>query len=203
MRYLIAVILALGAVLAIAWPRGGDAMAQSPPPATREVAYLAGGCFWCVEADLAKIPGVIDVVSGYAGGTLKNPTYENHDGHIEAVKVTFDPRRISYRALTDRFFRLVDPTDGGGQFCDRGREYTTAIWATSARQKSEALAARQAAQAGLKVRKPVVTPVLDYVSFWPAEGYHQDYAKKNPVRYRFYRTSCGRDARLREVWGRK
>jgi peptide-methionine (S)-S-oxide reductase len=207
MKYLAAALIALAAMVAVACQPEGSAQAQgkSPPPPQpgQEVAYYAGGCFWCAEHDLAKVPGVIDVVSGYAGGQLRNPTYENHSGHIEAVKVVFDPKRISYRALTDRFFRLVDPTDGGGQFCDRGFAYTTAIWASSAQQKQAALAAKAAAQGGLKIRARVVTPVHDYVSFWPAEGYHQDYAEKNPIRYNFYRTSCGRDARLREVWGRQ
>lgn len=192
-RLLIALIALLGLALPLA-------AAQAQPP--RENAYFAGGCFWCAEADLAKIPGVIDVVSGYAGGDIDRPTYENHPGYIEAVKVTFDPTKISYRALTDRFFRLVDPTDGGGQFCDRGREYTTAIWVVSEPQREAALAAKVAAQARLKVKAPIVTPILTYKSFWPAEGYHQDYAKKNALKYRYYRTACGRDGRLKQVWGR-
>ncbi|MBX3479270.1 MAG: peptide-methionine (S)-S-oxide reductase MsrA [Caulobacter sp.] len=207
MKYLASTLVALIALAVIACQPQGQAQAQGqaqgPAPARREVAYFAGGCFWCVEHDMAKIPGVIDVVSGYAGGTLRNPTYENHPGHIESVKVTFDPARISYRTLTDRFFRLVDPTDGGGQFCDRGHEYTTAIWTTSPAQKRAAEASKAAAAGDLKVSGRIVTPVLDYVSFWPAEGYHQDYAEKNPVRYNFYRTGCGRDARVRQVWGRR
>lgn len=203
MRYIAATVLALVALVVIACQPQSQAQAQGQASARRETAYFAGGCFWCAEHDLAQVPGVIDVVSGYAGGTLRNPTYENHPGHIESVKVTFDPTRISYRALTDRFFRLVDPTDAGGQFCDRGPEYATAIWTSSPAQKQAALAARTAAGKALKVRGQIVTPVLDYVSFWPAEGYHQDYAEKNPVRYNLYRTSCGRDARIREVWGRR
>ncbi|MBI1408313.1 MAG: peptide-methionine (S)-S-oxide reductase MsrA [Caulobacter sp.] len=205
MKYIASAVVALIALAVIACQPQGQAQAQGqgPAPAGREVAYFAGGCFWCVEHDMAKIPGVIDVVSGYAGGTLRNPTYENHPGHIESVKVTFDPAKISYRALTDRFFRLVDPTDAGGQFCDRGHEYTTAIWTTSPAQKRAAEASKAAAARDLKISARIVTPVLDYVSFWPAEGYHQDYAEKNPVRYNFYRTGCGRDARVREVWGRR
>ncbi|MDH4383977.1 MAG: peptide-methionine (S)-S-oxide reductase MsrA [Caulobacter sp.] len=199
MKRLIAAVFAFASLAVLAFSQlGGAAQAQE---ARRETAYFAGGCFWCVEHDLAKVPGVIDVVSGYAGGTLRNPTYENHTGHIEAVKVVFDPSRISYRALTDRFFRKIDPTDAGGQFCDRGREYTTAIWARSDAQKRAAQAAKSAAQSTLGGRGRVVTPVLDFVSFWPAEGYHQDYAEKNPVRYNIYRTSCGRDARVRSIWG--
>jgi len=199
MKRLLVAIFAFASLAVLAFSQlAGAAQAQTP---RRETAYFAGGCFWCVEHDLAKLPGVIDVVSGYAGGTLRNPTYENHPGHIEAVKVVFDPSRISYRALSDQFFRRIDPTDAGGQFCDRGREYTTAIWTGSAAQKQAALGSRAAAQKALGSRGRVVTPVLDFVSFWPAEGYHQDYAEKNPVRYNIYRTSCGRDARVRSIWG--
>jgi len=166
-----------------------------------ETAWFAGGCFWCLEHDMAKIPGVVDVVSGYAGGDLRNPTYENHEGHREAVRVTFDPARISYRQLMDRFWPLIDATDAGGQFCDRGPQYSTAVWVAGEAQR-QAAEASKAAAAGRLDGRPVVTPILRYTSFWAAEGYHQDYAKKNPLRYGFYRQSCGRDARLKAVWGR-
>jgi peptide-methionine (S)-S-oxide reductase len=138
------------------------------------------------------------VVSGYTGGTAPNPTYENHNGHLEAVRVRFDPRRISYRALTDRFLRTIDVFDEGGQFCDRGYSYTTAIFVAPA-QRSDAEAAKAAAERALGRR--IVTPIREATFFTDAEAYHQDYAKRNPVRYRFYRTSCGRDARVRQVWG--
>ncbi len=168
--------------------------------AQTETAYFAGGCFWCVEHDMAEIPGVVDVVSGYAGGDLKNPNYQNHEGHREAVKVVFDPQKISYRQLVDAFWPLIDPTDGGGQFCDRGFPYTTAVWVQNQRQLDAAKASRDAAARKLKTGE-MVTPVLRYSSFWPAEGYHQDYAQKNPLRYKLYRQGCGRDRRLRQVWG--
>ena len=164
-----------------------------------ETAVFAGGCFWCVEADLEKLDGVGDVVSGYAGGTLQNPTYRNHEGHIEVVEAPYDPDVISYRELTDYFLRHIDVLDEGGQFCDRGHSYTTAIFFNSEEQRAEAEAAVKAAEAELG--KPIVTPIRALDQFWIAEGYHQDYYKKNPVRYRFYRTSCGRDRRVKAVWG--
>lgn len=166
-----------------------------------ETAWFAGGCFWCLEKDMEKIPGVVDAVSGYAGGDLKNPTYENHEGHREAVKVTYDPAKISYRQLVDRFWPLVDVTDAGGQFCDRGYQYSTAVWVATEAQRQAAEASKAAAAARLKGRT-IVTPIERYSSFWLAEGYHQDYAKKNPVRYNFYRQTCGRDGRLKAIWGR-
>lgn len=181
-------------------------LACSPQKAAKaadqtETAYFAGGCFWCVEHDMASIPGVIDVVSGYAGGDLKNPTYENHTGHLEAVKVVFDPAKISYRQLVDRFWPLIDPTDAGGQFCDRGHSYTTAVWVLNQRQLDAANASRAAAAAKLKQGK-MITPIRRFTTFTKAEGYHQDYATKNPLRYNVYRQGCGRDKRLKQVWGR-
>jgi len=169
--------------------------------APRETAYFAGGCFWCVEHDLAKIPGVIGVVSGYAGGDVKNPTYENHGSHFEAVKVVFDPGKISYAQLVDRFWPTIDPTDAGGQFCDRGHSYQTAVWVVSDAQLKAATASRTAAAARLKTGK-MVTPIYRFSSFTPAEAYHQDFAEKNPLRYNVYRQGCGRDKRLKAVWGR-
>ena len=174
------------------------AAAQAAPRQT-ETAYFAGGCFWCVEHDMAKIPGVIDVVSGYAGGDVKNPTYQNHGTHLEAVKVVFDPARISYRQLVDRFWPLIDPTDAGGQFCDRGHSYQTAVWVLNERQLDAAKASRDAAAAKLKQGR-VVTPIPRFTSFTAAEGYHQDYAFNNPLRYNLYRQGCGRDKRLKAVW---
>jgi peptide-methionine (S)-S-oxide reductase len=164
-------------------------------------AWFAGGCFWCLEHDMEKIPGVTAAVSGYAGGDLRNPTYENHEGHREAVKVTYDPARISYRQLVDRFWLLVDPTDEDGQFCDRGFAYTTAVWVKTEAERAAATASEAAAAARLKQGK-MITPILRFSSFWPAEGYHQDYADKNPLRYNVYRQGCGRDRRLKAVWKR-
>jgi peptide-methionine (S)-S-oxide reductase len=177
------------------------APAYAQTPKTAE-AYFAGGCFWCVEHDFEKIPGVIEAVSGYTGGKEQNPTYKQVSsettGHYEAVRVVYDPAKVSYRTLVDRFWRLVDPTDAGGQFCDRGPSYRTAIF-VAPEQTADAQASKVAAQSALEA--PIATPVLPLFTFWPAEDYHQDYAKKNPVQYRFYRTGCGRDARLRQVWG--
>lgn len=166
-------------------------------------AIFAGGCFWCTEADFEKVPGVKTAVSGYTGGTLARPTYEQvsagSTGHYEAVRIRYDPARISYAQLVDYFFRTVDPTDAGGQFCDRGESYRTAIFVGDGEQRQ--IAEAEKAQAQALLRRPVVTTIAGAGRFWPAEEYHQDYYKKNSVKYRFYRSRCGRDARLREVWG--
>ena len=179
--------------------------------ARAEVAIVAGGCFWCVESDFESVPGVQDVVSGYTGGTLESPTYENHDGHYEAVKITFDPARISYADLIAMFLRSVDVTDAGGQFCDRGPAYRTAIFARTSGQKAAAQIAVVEAEAALG--RKVVTPVLDATAFWQAEAYHQDYAKGSKIvltragpkkqsnAYKFYRKACGRDAAVKALWG--
>jgi peptide-methionine (S)-S-oxide reductase len=175
----------------------------SPPPPTGAVqeAVFAGGCFWCMEHDMGAIPGVVEVMSGYTGGTNANPTYENHPGHYEAVRVRFDSSRISYRQLVDRYWRYTDPTDAGGQFCDRGSSYRPAIFVTPA-QRADAEASKAAIIAGGRVNGRVITPVLDLGRFTEAEEYHRDYARRNPTRYAMYRAGCGRDARLREVWRR-
>jgi peptide-methionine (S)-S-oxide reductase len=165
-------------------------------------AVFAGGCFWCTESDFDKMPGVVSTTSGYTGGRLVNPTYKQVSaggtGHIEAVRVVYDPSKISYATLTNRFFRTIDPLDAGGQFCDRGYHYRSAVFVAGAEQRRIAEATSKAVAA--KLGKPVATLVLPAAKFYPAEGYHQDYYKKNPVRYRFYRTSCGRDARIKKVW---
>ena len=169
----------------------------------RETAIFAGGCFWCVEHDMKVIPGVVSAVSGYTGGHVAKPTYEDvtseTSGHLESVKVTFDPAKISYAALVGRFMRLIDPTDAGGQFCDRGQSYQSAIFVSGAAQR----AAAQAILAQLQttpLKDKIVTPIRDAVTFWPAEGYHQNYSNKNPLRYNLYRQGCGRDARVKAVW---
>lgn len=179
--------------------------------AKTEKAIVAGGCFWCVESDFEHVAGVLDVVSGYTGGTSKNPTYEDHEGHFEAVEITFDNTRISYAELIAKFLRSVDVTDDGGQFCDRGSAYRTAIFAANAEQRAAAKSAVTEAEAVLG--RPIVTPVLDARPFWKAEEYHQDYYKgsgfvltrNGPKRqsnaYKFYREACGRDARVKAVWG--
>jgi peptide-methionine (S)-S-oxide reductase len=164
-------------------------------------AIFAGGCFWCVESDFDKVTGVLTTVSGYIGGKTDNPTYYDHTtaGHREAVRIEFDSNRVSYDELLKIFFRSVDPTDGGGQFCDRGFSYTTAVYAIGDAQLAAAEKAKATAKRELKT--DLATEVTAAPAFWPAEDYHQDYYKKNPVRYKYYRNGCGRDARVDEVWG--
>ena len=178
-----------------------EAAAQQRP-AARATAVFAGGCFWCTEADFEKLPGVLSAVSGYTGGRTANPTYEqvsaNGTGHYEAVRVTYDPARIGYAQLVRHFFRTVDPLDAGGQFCDRGESYRTAVF--TANREERRLAEAERARVNRQLGGKVVTPLLNAAAFYPAETYHQDYYKKNPVRYKYYRYRCGRDARLKAVW---
>ena len=181
--------------------------AQSQPPAaptTTASAVFAGGCFWCMEADFKKLPGVIAVDSGYAGGKLANPTYEQvsagGSGHLESVKVTYDPAKVSYPALLDYFWHHIDPTVGDRQFCDVGSQYRSAIFVETDVQRA-AVEASKAAILKAGVIKKIYTESLPLTQFYPAEEYHQDYYKKNPIRYNYYRHGCGRDARVAEVWG--
>jgi peptide-methionine (S)-S-oxide reductase len=167
--------------------------------ATLATAVFAGGCFWSAEHDIEHTPGVRDVVVGYAGGARARPTYDNHEGHLEAIRVTYDPAKISYRQLTAAFFRHIDPTDAGGQICDRGPSYRTAVFASSPQERADAEAAK--AQVAATLRKPVATLILPAARFWPAEAYHQDYAARNPMAYSAYRIGCRRDAKLKAVWG--
>ena len=167
--------------------------------AALKTAVFAGGCFWSAEKAMESLPGVTNVVSGYAGGALKNPTYENHRGHLEAVKVTYDPAKISYAQLVDGFFHHIDPTDAGGQICDRGPSYTTAVFVADPAETQTAQTVK--AQIAKTLGKPVATRVLTGGGFWPAEAYHQDYAKKNPGSYNAYKIGCGRDGALKAVWG--
>ena len=171
--------------------------------AAEALATFAGGCFWCTESDFEKVPGVLTAVSGYIGGRVANPTYEQVSaggtGHAEAVRVRFDPAKVSYEQLLKVYWRSVDPTVKDRQFCDAGNQYRTAIFTHDAGQKRLALATRAEAEKQLGV--PLHTEVADAGKFYPAEDYHQDYYKKNPVRYRFYRANCGRDARLEKIWG--
>lgn len=182
-----------------------------PVYAATEKAIVAGGCFWCVEADFEKVAGVRSVVSGYSGGTSANPTYEDHDGHYEVVEITFDNSKISYEQLIGKFLRSVDVLDAGGQFCDRGNAYRTAIFVANAEQKSAAQKAVAEAESALGQK--IATPVKAAKKFWVAEDYHQNYykgsnivltragPKKQSNAYKFYRKSCGRDARVKAVWG--
>ncbi len=196
-RFLILLLAPL--ILGLATP----ALAQKPAP-KRETAIFSGGCFWCMEHDMGAIPGVISVMSGYTGGHVANPSYEDvtseTSGHYESVRVTYDPTKISYALLLDRYWKLVDPTDNSGQFCDRGPSYRPAVFVTPA-QRPIAEASRARAAAKLKSGK-MTTPILDAQKFYDAEDYHRDYAKNNAMRYNLYRKGCGRDARLARVWGR-
>lgn len=181
----------------------------------QETAIVAGGCFWCVEADFEKVKGVGEVVSGYTGGTVRNPTYKQVSrggtGHYEAVEITYDPGVISYAQIVELFLRSVDPTDAGGQFCDRGDSYRTAIFVGNATERKTAEAAIARAEKALG--RKIVTPVLDEARFYEAEDYHQDYYKSEDLiltrfgprskasAYKLYRDACGRDRRVRELWG--
>jgi peptide-methionine (S)-S-oxide reductase len=195
-----ALLLFVGFAIALHAPHPGIAA----PNAKLASAVFAGGCFWCTEADFDKVPGVVSTTSGYAGGKVVNPTYEQVSaggtGHIEAVRVVYDPAKVSYRTLVARFFRTVDPVDSGGQFCDRGYQYRTAIFVAdpAERQVAEGTKARAAAL----LKKPVATLVLPAARFYPAEGYHQNFYRKNPTKYKYYRWRCGREARLAQLWGK-
>ncbi len=180
-----------------------------------ETAIVAGGCFWCVESDFHRVEGVVDITVGFTGGEVEAPSYNQvvrgGTGHLEAAEIVFDPEVISYEQILHLFFRSVDPLDDGGQFCDRGYHYTTAIFVTDAAQRTSAEAAAQAASEELG--QPVVTPIRDAMPFWPAEEAHQGYHRSSDLiltrfgpqtkanAYRLYRRSCGRDARVRELWG--
>jgi peptide-methionine (S)-S-oxide reductase len=171
-----------------------------------EEMIIAGGCFWCTESDFEKITGVAEAVSGYTGGTLDNPTYKkvgtNRTGHYEAVKVTYDPAVVSYRQLVDYYWKTIDPTDARGQFCDKGESYRSAIFVTP-EQRADA----ESSLADINANKPfsadVVTKILPAVTFYDAESYHQDYYKRNSLRYKYYRNGCGRDKKLQQLWGEK
>jgi peptide-methionine (S)-S-oxide reductase len=170
-------------------------------------AYFAGGCFWCMEADFEKLPGVLDVVSGFTGGTLKNPTYYgNHEGHYEAVKVTYDPKIVDYAGLLNYYWVHIDPFDATGQFCDKGHSYLAAIFVSTPEERRLAEESKQKVAKMFPGQK-VVTRILDASTFYPIAGdegdYHQDFYKKHPLQYKFYRYACGRDARLKEIWGDK
>ncbi len=182
----------------------GIALAFGAQAQDREQAIFAGGCFWCVESDFDKVPGVLETVSGYTGGSLDNPTYEQvtygNTGHREAVRITYDPSQVSYEELLIAFWHSVDPTDGGGQFCDRGESYQTAIFVDDVqRQTAEA----SKAEIAKILDQTIATTIEPAGVFYPAEDYHQDYYQKNPVRYKYYRWSCGRDQQIESVWGER
>lgn len=170
-----------------------------------KTATFAGGCFWCVESDFDKVDGVVGTVSGYTGGALANPTYEQvsytDTGHYEAVEITYDPAVVDYQTLVKFFFRHVDPTDPTGQFCDKGESYRTAVFVSSPEEREIAEREIAAIERDGILPAPIITPVLDTSTFWDAEDYHQDYYQKNPLRYKYYRNACGRDKRIKALWG--
>jgi peptide-methionine (S)-S-oxide reductase len=185
------------------------ALAAAPPtvPPGQAVAIFAGGCFWCMEPPFDKLPGVTATISGYTGGRKVNPTYgevsAGGTGHAEAVEVIYDPKKVSYEKLLEVFWLNIDPTVKDQQFCDHGHQYRTGIFYSDDAQRRAAEASRAAVEKSKPFKEPIVTPIEMASTFYPAEEYHQDYYLKNPVRYNFYRTSCGRDARLKELWGDK
>ncbi len=194
--------LLVAVALALSLPA---ALAQTHAQPSTAIATFAGGCFWCVEEAFEKVAGVISAVSGYTGGSLPNPTYEqvSHEntGHTESVRVTYDPAKVSYAQLVDWFWRNIDPTQAGGQFCDHGSSYRSAIFVHDDFQRKVAETSKQALQASGRFKQPIVTEIVSAGAFYEAEEYHQDYYKKNPNRYRFYKYACGRAARLEQLWG--
>ena len=196
--------LALGAL----WLLGPSLQARTPapPPERLARATFAGGCFWCMEAPFDKVPGVVSTTSGYAGGRVKNPTYEQVSegatGHAEALQVAYDPSKVSYEQLLEAFWHNVDPTDRGGQFCDRGNQYRTAIFYEGEEQKRAAEESKRSLEASGRLPQPIVTEIVRLGGFYPAEEYHQDFYRKSPVRYTSYRAGCGRDRRLEQLWGK-
>ena len=174
-------------------------LAASTATAATKTAVFAGGCFWSVEKFFEATPGVTGAVSGYSGGTSMRPTYENHEGHLEAVKVTYDPAKVSYAQLVDRFYHNIDPTDPTGQICDKGPAYRTAIFVTTPEERAVAEAAR--AKYAKELGAKITVTTRNAATFHNAEGYHQDYAKKNPAHYERYRIGCGRDRVIKAVWG--
>jgi methionine-S-sulfoxide reductase len=175
------------------------------PRAGIAVATFAGGCFWCVEEAFEKVPGVLRAISGYIGGTVDKPTYEQvsakSTGHYEAVQVTYDPSKVTYPQLLDWYWRNIDPFDAMGQFCDKGSPYYTAVFAHGEEQQKLAEASKQALESSGRFKEKIATKILPAGPFWVAEDYHQDYYKKNPHRYQYYKLVCGRAARLEQIWG--
>jgi peptide-methionine (S)-S-oxide reductase len=191
------------ASLAIVAALATSAVAAGEP--TLAKATFAGGCFWCMEPPFEALEGVVSVTAGYTGGTKANPTYEEVSaggtGHAESVEIVYAPAKVSYEKLLDVFWHNIDPTTADAQFCDHGRQYRTAIFYHDEMQKRLAEKSKQSLEESKTLPGPIVTEIVPAGTFYPAEEYHQDYAKKNPIRYRYYRYACGRDARLRELWG--
>ena len=201
------VFMGLAGLLLAGCTGGHDSVAAPPPTPTghEEIATFAGGCFWCVESDFDQVDGVAATISGYTGGHVKNPTYEQVSaggtGHAESVEVHYDPTKVSYTRLLDIFWHHIDPTVKDQQFCDVGRQYRTAIFYHNDEQKRLAEESKSAIERTKPFKEPIVTEIAPASAFYPAEEYHQDFYKKNPVRYHFYRHNCGRDQRLEALWG--
>ena len=208
MKTMVIVIVVVAAIFFGGHPvQSMDTKMEKPmnaKPQKTQAAVFAGGCFWCTESDFEKVDGVIEVISGYTGGRAANPTYEQvsagGSGHVEAVKVVYDPDRLTYAQLLQVFWRHVDPTDGAGQFVDRGSQYRSVIFYSTDQERSLAEAFKQSLAASGRFGKPIATEILQLGEFYPAEEYHQDYYKKNPIRYRYYRGGSGRDQFLDRVW---
>jgi peptide-methionine (S)-S-oxide reductase len=200
--------VALNGAITSAGPVAAQAAAApiaGPPEPAGSVAIFAGGCFWCVESDFDKVPGVLATTSGYTGGTVAHPTYAQVSakgtGHAEAVRIVYDPARVNYEQLLAVYWKSIDPTTVDSQFCDHGSPYRTAIFAVDDEQLKAAQASKAALEASKPFAAPIVTQIQRATAFYPAEDYHQDYYRKNPVRYQYYRSSCGRDLRLEQLWG--
>ncbi len=198
-------LAAIAAALVVALAAPASAQAPKPVPAGMAVATFAGGCFWCMEPPYDKLDGVVSTTSGYMGGKLRNPSYEQVSaglsGHTEVVQVVYDPKKVSYEKLLEVFWKNIDPTVRDRQFCDIGSQYRTEIFVHTDEQRNAAESSKAALAKTKPFKDPIVTPVTAAAEFWPAEDYHQDYYQKNPGRYNYYRTGCGRDARLKALWG--
>jgi peptide-methionine (S)-S-oxide reductase len=202
---LVALGVGVATALAVSSPLAQGTTVTKPAPAGMAKAIFAGGCFWCVESDFDKVPGVLSTTSGYIGGKLANPSYEQVaaklTGHAEAVEIVYDPKRVRYEQLLEYFWRTIDPTTKDSQFCDAGSPYRTAVFALNAEQLTAARLSLANLEKSKPFKEPVVTEIALAGPFYAAEDYHQDYYKKNPVRYKYYRNGCGRDARITQLWG--
>ena len=208
-KTIVAVLMLIATLVAAGAVRAADSSSQKggAPASQLQKATFAGGCFWCMEHPFDELPGVVSVTSGYTGGQKKNPTYQEVSaggtGHAESVQVVYDPAKISYDKLLERYWHNVDPTVKDRQLCDTGHQYRSAIFYHNEEQRRLAVQSKQALEKGNHFKGPVLTEVVPASEFYPAEEYHQHYYKKNPVRYHYYRSACGRDKRLKELWGDK
>jgi len=198
----IAAVVSLAAAMLLFSLSSGLAQSANSP---RAEAIFAGGCFWCVESDFDKVHGVLSTTSGYTGGSKANPTYQEVSaggtGHTESVKVVYDPTKVTFAQLVEIFWRNIDPVTPNAQFCDHGSQYRSAIFYSTAAEQEAIEKSKAALEASGRLKAPIVTQVAQASTFYPAEDYHQDYSTKNPVKYKFYRWNCGRDQRLRALWG--